>query len=157
MINPVLYVDSSVVGGYFDEEWQEATRELWRQRDVGRWVFVTSAVTAAEMLRAPRHVRDLFEATFPADKRLRLCERTEALAGLYLEAGVVPRKYSDDARHVAACALSGCLILVSWNFRHLANVSREAGFNAVNLLNGYPSLRIVSPLEVIYEEDPEDI
>jgi len=63
----------------------------------------------------------------------------------------------DDARHVAACVSAGCMVLVSWNFHHLANVTREAGFNAVNILTGHPPLRIVSPLEIIYEEDQEDL
>jgi hypothetical protein len=31
------------------------------------------------------------------------------------------------------------------NFKHLANVRRETGFNAVNLLQDYPALRIVAP------------
>ena len=39
--------------------------------------------------------------------------------------------------------------LVSWNFKHLVNVQREAGFNAVNLLPGYPPIRIVNQLELI--------
>lgn len=30
-----LYLDTSVLGGYFDEEWQAATRELWRQMEAG--------------------------------------------------------------------------------------------------------------------------
>ena len=36
------------------------------------------------------------------------------------------------------------------------NVRREAGFNAVNLLQGYPSVRIVSPLELIHENDEDE-
>jgi hypothetical protein len=40
--------------------------------------------------------------------------------------------------------------LVSWNYRHLVNVRREAGFNAVNLLQGYPPVSIVNPKELIY-------
>ena len=152
-----LYIDSSVIGGYFDTEWEEATRELWRQWQIGKWRFLTSTVTAAEMLGAPAEVRGLFEKTFPAVDWLEAGEEAELLAEQYLAAGVVPRKYSDDARHVATCLLGGCLVLVSWNFRHLANVNREAGFNAVNLLQGRPTLRIVSPLELIYENENEDL
>ena len=40
---------------------------------------------------------------------------------------------------------------MSWNFHHLVNLRREAGFNAVNLLQCYPAVRIVSPLELIHE------
>lgn len=66
-------------------------------------------------------------------------------------------KYEDDARHVAACTVSRHNLLVSWNFRHLVSVQRETGFNAVNLLQGYPTLRIVSPLELIYANEDKDL
>ncbi len=51
----------------------------------------------------------------------------------------VPGKYADDARHVAACTVARHDFLVSWNFRHLANEQCSAGFNAVNLLQGWTS------------------
>lgn len=152
-----IYLDSSVIGGYFDAEWQDATRELWGQGRAGKWNFVTSVVTAAEMLGAPEEVKKLFADTFRREYLLGVGAEAESLAEAYLVAGVVSRKYSDDARHVAACVTAGCLVLVSWNFRHLANVNREAGFNAVNLLRGVPTVRIVSPLELIYENEAEEI
>ena len=57
-----LYVDSSGIGGDFDAEWKEATRELWKHWKAGRWHFTTSTTTAAEMLGAPAKVRNLFES-----------------------------------------------------------------------------------------------
>jgi hypothetical protein len=30
---PTLYLDTSVLGGYFDDEFKEATQELWRQME----------------------------------------------------------------------------------------------------------------------------
>jgi len=45
-------------------------------------------------------------------------------------------------------------VLLSWNFKHLANIRREARFAAVNQAEGYwRSPRIVSPLEVEDEEE----
>ena len=43
--------------------------------------------------------------------------------------------------------------LVSWNFRHIVNVFRIKGYNAVNLKNGYIQLDIRSPKEFIDYED----
>ena len=44
-------------------------------------------------------------------------------------------------------------VLLSWNFRHLANINKEAQIQAVNILEGYSKpLRMVTPLEVIYHE-----
>jgi hypothetical protein len=81
----------------------------------------------------------------------------EDLALEYLRAGVVSAKFEDDARHVAICTIHRVNHIVSWNFKHLVNVRRSAGFNAVNLLQGFPSVSIVNPKELIYASPDQDI
>ncbi len=152
-----LYLDTSVIGGYFDDEWRDATRELWRQMRAGRFRFVTSAVTLDEMNAAPENVRELFAATFPLEAILDIGAESEALAAAYMEHRVLSPKSTDDARHVATCTVAEIEYLVSWNFRHLVNVEREKGFNAVNLLQGHRTIRIVNPLELIYEDEDEEL
>jgi len=141
-----LYLDTSVIGGYFDEEFKEATRRLWELAEAGEYQFVSSEVTKGEMVDAPEHVRVLFESTF-ADL-LTITEDARTLALAYLEQEVVTEKYYEDALHVAVATVEGVNLLVSWNFKHLVNIHREEAFNAVNLINGYTQLRIVTPKEL---------
>ena len=122
----------------------------------GRWRFFTSAITVEELTSAPARVRDLLATTFSPENIFDLTADTENLGSLYLKQSVVSRKYSDDARHVAVCTVFRFDYLVSWNFHHLVNVERERRFNAVNLLQGYHPIRIVSPLELIYA-DKKDV
>jgi len=145
-----LYLDTSVVGGYFDVQYQKETRRLWELWKLGRYRFVSSVVVEEEIEPAPEQVRRLYAHTFPESSRLPLTLAEIELARLYVEGGVVTPKYLSDARHVAVCSVAAISHLVSWNFRHLVNVDREAGFNAINLLQGYAPIRIVSPLELIY-------
>ena len=149
---PTLYLDTSVIGGYFDKEWMNATRELWRQMGLGLYRFVTSDVAAQELIRAPESVRTLFAASFPADAILPVTDETKRLAAAYVRQGIVPEKYKDDAQHVAVCTVAGIEYLVSWNFKHLVNVERKKAFNGINLLHGYRNVSIVSPQEFIYED-----
>ncbi len=151
---PSLYLDTSVIGGYFDDEWKDATQELWRQMEAGRYQFLTSAVTADELSTAPGRVRTLFADTFPAQALLGITVESERLAAAYMERHILPPRYTDDARHVAVTQLE---YLVSWNFKHLVNVERENGFNAVNLLPGYRPIRIVNPLELIYGHQDQSL
>ena len=155
-MTPRLYLDTSVIGGYFDAEWLTDTRELWAQARAGKWALVTSIITVRELQDAPEKVRQLFEETFRLpDELLAETDEAESLAQEYLKASVVSQKYADDARHVALCTVNRIRYLVSWNFRHLVNVRRETGFNAVNLLQGYPPVSIVNPKELIYDDDNE--
>jgi predicted nucleic acid-binding protein len=153
-----VYLDNSIFGGYFDPEFQSPTRRLWHLADVGDCSFVASTVTQQEATLAPPKVVRLFARTFPDDSALLpLTPRAENLAQIYVAAGVVSAKYVDDARHVAIATTHGIAVLVTWNFRHLANYRREAGFNRVNLENGYPPIRIISPLEIVYESQDEEV
>ena len=78
------------------------------------------------------------------------------LADRFVRQGVVPASKPEDAGHVAAAFVDEVDVLVSWSFRHIANVRRAERFNAVAVLAGYHRpLRIVSPAEVLYDEEDE--
>jgi len=44
-------------------------------------------------------------------------------------------------------------LLVSWNFKHIVNIERIHGYNAVNLKNGLKTLEIRNPREAFDYED----
>lgn len=67
-----LYLDNSILGGYFDSEFQEPTRRLWRMAENGECRFVASVVTQEEASLAPSQVVRLFARTFPDDTATRL-------------------------------------------------------------------------------------
>ncbi len=149
---PVLYLDTSVIGGYFDDEFQEATRELWRLMEAGMYRFVTSTITAEELAQAPVHVRDLWADTFTPEMILDVTDEMDQLAAAYMAQAILTPEYTDDARHVAACTLARAEHLVSWNFKHMVNADRKKGFNAVNVLQVYPTVSIINLLELIYDD-----
>ena len=51
---PTLYLDTSVIGGCFDDEFKAATRELFRQADLGFYQLFVSVVTLKKKFKAPR-------------------------------------------------------------------------------------------------------
>jgi len=146
---PNLYLDTSVVGGYFDKAFKDDTRELWRQMEKGLFRFYVSAITVDEVLTAPLEVRELAADTF-TDPLLQVTPEADRLFQAYMKSKVIPSKFADDAAHVAVAVVHRMDFVVSWNFKHLANVYRNDAFNAVNLLQGYPPVRIVNPRELIY-------
>ena len=153
----LVYLDTSVIGGYHDPEFMADTRALWRLRETGRYRFVTSVVVDQETAKAPEQVRRLMRMSFAPPDMLPMTAEAIALAGHYLAQKVVPVGCADDARHVAICTIARIGYLVSWNFKHLANVRRETGFNAVNLLQGYPPVRIVAPTFLIHGHEEKEL
>ena len=67
----------------------------------------------------------------------------------YIKSGVVTESSLDDALHVAVATVSGCDLIVSWNFKHIVHFEKIPKYNAVNRLNGHNHIGIYSPLEVI--------
>jgi len=80
-------------------------------------------------------------------------EDIESLVKSYLDNKVIPRKNIADAFHIAYSTVFQMDILLSWNFKHLANINKEQKIIIVNKLNGfnYP-FRMTNPLEVLYYE-----
>ncbi len=102
---PTLYLDTSVLGGYFDDEFAEPTRELWRQRVLGLFQFVTSSVVRAELQDAPDEVKNIFQDTFREPGELiEFNAEMFDLTRAYLARAVVAPSYAVDARHMAVCS-----------------------------------------------------
>lgn len=148
-----VYLDSSVIGGYFDIEFEDATRKLWSEMKAGTYRFVSSLLVDEEIADAPQRVQDLMADTFSQADLLAITLEVEELAAAYMAEKIVPGRFEDDATRVAIASVHQIGLLASWNFKHLVNFQRETAFNAVNLLQGYPTVRIVSPLELIHEND----
>ena len=59
--------------------------------------------------------------------------------------------------HIATATVHRADLLVSWNFKHIVNVFRVRGYNAINLRLGYPILNIHSPKEIVrYGSENDD-
>jgi predicted nucleic acid-binding protein len=147
---PRLYIDASVIGGCFDEEFAEDSEALLQMAEEGRAVLLVSDVLALELDAAPPRVRERFGSLPP--ECLELLQRSDESAHLrdaYLQAGVVGPQSRNDAHHVALATIARADVLVSWNFRHLVRVDKIRGFNAVNLREGYGMIDIRSPKEIV--------
>jgi hypothetical protein len=73
----------------------------------------------------------------------------EDLAEAYLVAGAIPRRFEDDALHLAIAVCHSVDIIVSWNMRHLVNPRRVTQVNRVNVMQGYRTVRVETPREVM--------
>ena len=151
---PRIYIDTSVIGGCQDEEFQEHSERLLADFQAGRFRPVISNITLAEVLQAPERVRALLEhQSIRGAERIYLDEEAISLAEAYIQEGAVGESHRVDAQHIALATVHRVDILVSWNFQHIVKWSRIRAFNAVNLKLGYPPLEIRSPQEVYYEEE----
>ena len=148
-----IYLDTSVIGGYYDSEFEEDTRILFEKIKLEQFHVVLSDITEGELQEAPDMIRNLFiELSAGLATKIELTEEAVQLADTYLAEKVVGKTSRVDCFHIALATIHQVDILVSWNFKHIVNVQRIRGYNAVNMKLGYPTIDIRSPKEIIYYE-----
>ena len=81
-------------------------------------------------------------------------EEAEALGNIYVKEGVIPKKKFDDAGYIGLATVKNFDILLSWNFRHLANVNKRNKIRSINERAGYfYPLDLVTPIQLMYYEN----
>ena len=70
------------------------------------------------------------------------------LAQQLLKDGALPAQAYDDALHVAVCAVNGVDILVTWNCKHIANVTMYGVIEKTCRNCGFDPPRICTPVEL---------
>lgn len=149
-----IYIDTSIVGGYFDEEFKESTIKLFERLEKNEVIFVVSDLLDLELIKAPQQVREHL-LKYPADKfqRVELTEEAVNLANAYIDEKVVGKTSLEDCRHIALATIYKVDVLASWNFKHIVNLDKIKGYNSVNLKLGYLMLEIRSPKDLVNYEN----
>jgi hypothetical protein len=145
-----IYIDTSVIGGYFDEEFEFYTKLFFQKVEKEEFKVVLSDILTTELKGAPKEVLAFYQSIPKA--QIEYVEQTEdsiRLGEEYLNEGVVGKTSRTDCRHIALATLVNADILVSWNFNHIVNITRIRGYNSVNIKYGHRILEIRTPREIL--------
>ena len=99
---PNIYVDTSVIGGCFDDEfsyWSHKLIDNFYNDDIA--IFI-STITEVELIDAPEIVKELYYNL--VDSEVIVLEETEeslVLAEKYIVEEILSPNYRDDARHIS--------------------------------------------------------
>ena len=148
-----IYIDTSVIGGCFDEEFSEWSNKLFDEFICGNKLAVISETTNAELQNAPIFVQNrIFDIPQEYLEIVKINDDIDFLAKKYFDYEAISPKNKEDALHIATASFYKVNVLVSWNFKHIVNLRRINLYNAVNLIFGYSNLEIRSPREVLENE-----
>lgn len=134
----LVYVDSSVIGGYHDFEFAKYSQRLFREFTVG--------------LYAPVNVKNVYLKLKEIAEIIEPNEEAFEIADRYLLEGGFTKRMQTECLHIATATVHRIPLLTSWNFRDVVNVNKIVVFHAVNLKLGYPLVEIRSPRELLHEE-----
>ncbi|KKK92025.1 hypothetical protein LCGC14_2707040 [marine sediment metagenome] len=152
-----LYLDTSIISFALSEDISDDNRnvtlKLIEGINKGRYEGFISDVVIRELGSTRDAVKreKLLELidNMELNEVLAVDEEIDGVADKYIEEGIIPTVYRDDALHIALTSVEGLDILVSWNFRHLVKHKTRIEVTGVNTLLGYKAIDICTPWEVI--------
>lgn len=115
-----IYIDTSVFGGYFDEEFSEHTIPLFERINEEHFIVQYSSVTEEELENAPENVKELVKS-LKSNHTEFIDVTSEAidLATKYIDEKVVGQTSFADCLHIALATINKADFLISWNFKHI--------------------------------------
>ncbi|MEK6558491.1 MAG: PIN domain-containing protein [Candidatus Margulisiibacteriota bacterium] len=154
-----IYLDTSVINFLFADDaldYQKITKEFFDDYLEEYAVYVSEIVYAEINRTSDINKRELLLGTITKYKLEvfnKLTDEIERLADCYIKELVIPKNKLEDALHIAFSTFYEFDLLLSWNFKHLANVKKQMAVNAINEREGYTKrLLLINPMEVIYEK-----
>lgn len=151
-----VYIETSVVSYYtarpsrdiIAAARQELTRDSWKRInsdfDCYISVLVVQEAGSGDKIAASKRLEAL--SGIPV---LDLDFEVESLANFLIADGVIPKKYPEDALHIALAAQNGMDYLVTWNFTHIHNAQMENSIRRAIEKYGYQCPVFCSPPELI--------
>ncbi len=128
--------------------WHTVTQRWWNTRlDSVRGCispYVVEEISAGDPVAAqvrPAAARQLDLLDTDAD--------VEVLAEYLVLGGGLPAKARFDALHIACAAYHGANVVLTWNFKHIANPIQLPVLRGLCAARGYRLPELVSPLELL--------
>ena len=153
-----IYIETSVISHLKAEdvpEKMEITLKLWDDLKAGLYDVVLSEAVIIELSKCSEHKRNILQNYLEQInyELVEITDEADNLASRYISEGVVPAKCYEDSLHIALASVSGCKVILSWNFKHIVRVKTVLGANGINKLEGYGEIEIASPESMLEEGD----
>jgi predicted nucleic acid-binding protein len=154
-----IYLDTSVINFLFADdvpEKKDITKSLFEEIAQGKYEIYISELVIAEINRTKDEEKKskllrMIQKYQP--KELPRSEQVYFLAEKYLKSKIIPERFEEDAIHIAYAVVNDLDLLISWNMRHIVRLKTRWGVNSINKIEGYKEIELVSPEEIIGDED----
>ena len=97
------------------------------------FILLFSAFIQDELENAPQQVKDLVaQIKVTSTQFIETSNEAVDLTNEYIAEKVVGQMSYADCLHIALATIHKADYLVSWNFKHIVNIQRIRGYNAIN-------------------------
>jgi predicted nucleic acid-binding protein len=155
MSKPRVYIETTIPSAYYTDRRDarmvndRLVTRAWWQRAIDSCELVTSRAVLNELARGKsRHVPWRL-AMLNGLRLLEADDQVRETASVYIRRKAMPANPVGDALHLAIASHHKCDLLVTWNYRHLANPSKLEHMWRINQELGLFLPRIATPLDLL--------
>lgn len=153
-----IYLDTSVISHLQANDVPDkmaTTLKLWSEIQNGNYKVYISGIVLSEIDECPEPKKTILNEYMERIEyeEILLNEEILSLAQKYIDEGIIPVKYRDDALHISSASVYNSNAIVSWNFKHMVKLKTIIGVNGINKFMGYNEIEILSPDSIIAEEE----
>jgi len=127
---------------------QQVTHDWWANRRLGFTLLISEFVVNEARLGNAEMARKRLEV-LSGIPEIELTEEAAAFAERLVKNGPLPSKAALDALHIAVAVSDGVDYLLTWNFKHLANVVIRRKIEKACRSAGYEPCSICTPEELL--------
>ncbi|MCL2061843.1 MAG: hypothetical protein FWH03_04370 [Firmicutes bacterium] len=154
---PKIYLETTLFNYYFDKnrDAHADTKKLFDEIKHGKYEAYTSTYVFDELDRAPEPKRSKMLELIADFNVITLIPDAETLllAQHYTNSGIIPERFRTDALHIAIASVKDLDLIVSMNFGHIVKRKTKVAVESINLSNGYRRIEILSPMEVVENDE----
>jgi predicted nucleic acid-binding protein len=158
-----IYIETTIPSFYFEARSEpdmvarrDWTRRWWQDAS-SRYELVTSVAVIDELTRGEFPAREDCLRLIESVPLLPIEPAVAEIVRTYVDRKVMPSDPIGDALHLAVASHHRCDFLLTWNCRNLANANKFDHIRRVNAMLGLFIPALVTPLELLGDdEDDED-
>ena len=156
-MKPRVYIETSVVSYVVSRPaldvitaGHQATTLQWWEQHRSRFELVISQFVVDEASQGDPAAAEKRHAVLGGIPVVPVVQpQIVVLAQALLKAGALPQKAKLDALHIAVCAVTGVDILLTWNFKPIANGATMRQIERVCEENGFECPQLLTPLQLL--------
>ena len=145
-----LYLDTSVISHLHAPDTPDKMADtllLWEEIQAGLYDVYVSPVVFEELNKCKEPKKSIITDYLNNIKFIIIEENTETirLARKIIENGILTANNFNDCRHISGAIVGDCDMIISWNFKHMANIKTINGVKSITILEGYKDINIYTP------------
>jgi len=152
-----VYLESTMFNYYFDtnRDGHADTVRMFELIGSGKYEGYTSRYVTYELQMSAEPKKSAMLALIEQFNInvLEIDEESENLSAIYICEGIIPEKYGLDSAHIASATVNNLDCVLSFNFQHINKLKTKEMTALINLREGYKSIIICTPMEVLDNEE----